>query len=291
MKLFDVMGGPFVAIPADQLFEPDGTLKVAMANVFGQADPALAHLHNPEPAPVVTQQPEQPQVTTPGRVIPPWELAAMAAPKLTVSTEVLTQGIAAEEAQVTATIPVPWEKPALLIQQVGRALREVPEVTVTEFATQAERGLPDGWGIDNPARLLEVNGSKFANQEDADNWVIAKGRALPFSLKDESRPDPFVVDTMYRWIAEGRESSFLQHRITNFKIACRHAIAVSVLYYDQDVERIESLKNAEAAALAEDECEAARIHWKQTVERRKEQMAILDKEVSDARDAWHALRK
>lgn len=284
MKLFDVMGGPFVAMSLAQIADNDmASMVMATPSVPGPAD---------EPAPVVTQQPEPPQVTTPGRVIPPWELAALAIKAgsiVVVDTKVLTQGIAEEEEQVTKLIPVPWESPALMIQQVGRAKRVLPGEEVA--VTQVERGLPDGWGIDDPSRLLEVNGSKFANQEDADNWVIAKGRALPYSTKDESRPDPFVVDNMYRWIKEGRESTFLQHRITNFKIACRHAIAVSVQYYDEDVERMESAKRAEAAALADDECEAARIRWKQAVEYRKQRIAELDQEVAEARDAWHALRK
>lgn len=286
MKLFDVMGGPFIALPAEVAMEEDGSVKITMANIFGKADQPA----EPEPAPVVTPQPEPPQVATVGGVVPPWELAAQAAKATTtVNVELLSQGILEQEEQVTKTIAVPWAKPTLLIQQIGRGVREVEGEDVA--VTQVERGLPEGWGIDNPARLLEVNGSKFADQKDADDWVIAKGRALPFSTKDESRPDPFVVDTMYRWIEEGRESSFLQHRITNFRIACRHAIAVSVLYYDQDVERMESAKRAEIDALATDECEAARIHWKQTVENRKQQISLLDKEVADARDAWHALRK
>jgi hypothetical protein len=184
MKLFDVMGGPFIALPAEVAMDEDGSVNISMANIFGKADQPA------EPAPVVTQQPEQPQVTTPGRVIPPWELAAQAskAVNIVVDTKVLTQGIAEEEEQVTKLIPVPWESPALMIQQVGRAERVLPGEEVA--VTQVERGLPDGWGIDDPSRLLEVNGSKFANQEDADNWVIAKGRALPYSTKDESRPDP-----------------------------------------------------------------------------------------------------
>jgi ElaB/YqjD/DUF883 family membrane-anchored ribosome-binding protein len=64
-----------------------------------------------------------------------------------------------------------------------------------------------------------------------------------------------------------------------------------VQYYDEDVERMESAKRAEAAALADDECEAARIRWKQAVEYRKQRISELDQEVAEARDAWHALRK
>lgn len=269
LKLSDVLGQAFVARPLEDCADEDGSVKVSIANMFGNTDqePEVVQLHCPDP-PVVKQ--DSPKVTT-GKVIPPWELAAQVIP-LEMGVE-LPAGASQVEDETTQTqaVTVPWEK--------------------NKGIDIVDRGLPEGWGADHTERLLEHNGHRFKCQQDADDWVIAKGRALPFSNKDETRPDPFDVDSMYRQVEACIESPLIQHRVSTFRAACRHAIALSIVYYEQDVERYESARKAEQEALAIDEAEAARIRWKQAVENRRVQLVALDKEVADARDAWHALRK
>lgn len=265
IKLADILQGPFNALPLDMLYDEDGTFKVSMANVFGKADQALVQFHNPEVQvePTVVTCVEDTAVTT-GAVVPPWELAAKKAEQLPEP--------AIEEVVVTDNLQVPWEK------------------TVTTEVEENDRGMPEGWSADAVEKLIEQNDFKFATQQDADDWVIAKNRALPYSTKDESRPDPFNVPDMYKMMEQRRNSHLVGCVVTSFRTACRHAIALSVLYYDQDVERYESALRAERDTLQQDEVEAARMRWKQAVDRRKETIAVLDKEVTDARDAWHSLR-
>lgn len=273
LRLIDVIGGTFVARPLEDVCEDDGSIKITLANVFGKADEPV-QLHSPEPAPVVTQVEEPPKVTT-GQVTPPWELAAKKVDAQPIET-------VKEEAEVTQALAVPWEKPVTVADAIK---------AIGEGGPIPDRGIPEGFGLDDPEKLIELNGYKFATQQDASDWVIAKGRALPYSTLDDTRPDPFFVPDMYKMLEQKRNSHLIGHTVTSFRIACRHAIAMSVLYHDQDIERYESALRAQREAMQTDEAQAAHIRWKQAIEKRKNTLIELDREVAEARDAWHALRK
>jgi len=279
LRLCDIMNGPFVAGPLDQVCEPDGSVKVSIANMFGKAD--IIQLHSPDPEPAgVTQVQEQPKVTT-GQVVPPWELAASNAGAGKTAQTQPTEAVK-EEAAVSDTLVVPWTKPVELKDS---------EVVVAESADQKDRGLPEGWGLESAESQVETNSYTFASNQDESDWILAKGRALPYSMREDNRPDPFFVPEMYKMIEQRRQSHLIGCTVTNFRAACRHAIAMSILYHDQDIERFESAQRAQQDALQTDEAQAAHIRWKQAIEKRKRILGELDKEVADARDAWHALRK
>lgn len=283
LRLSDVMQGPFVALPLDQVCEADGSIKISIANVFGKPDSQVPdepiEFHSPEPV-VVTQAQEAPKVTT-GQVVPPWELAASNAGQgKTVETQ--PEEPVKEEAAVTDGLAVPWEKPVSSLAEV---------VAVAQEFEKKDRGLPEGWGMDPAQSQVEINNYTFASNQDESDWILAKGRALPYSMREDNRPDPFFVPEMYKMVEQRRQSHLIGCTVTNFRAACRHAIAMSILYHDQDIERFESAQRAQQEAMQSDEAQAAHIRWKQAIEKRKQVVKELDKEVADARDAWHALRK
>lgn len=301
LKLSDVMGGAFVALPEDQL----------------PAEMEMSH----ERPPVVKQEPK---VDT-GVAVAPWEAARRAQEAEPVASAPVQQKIEVPVVAPAAGVVLPWLKAAQqealaeaaseptppaqpaaatatevaapvvqnTLEESLTAIAEIPAPSLVEqtIQTMAEAGNVEGWGPTSPTE--EATTCQFRNDTDAADWVIAKGRALSYSTID--RPDPFHVETMYSWIDESKHSHMLNRPITSFRMACRHAIATTVLFYEQDVNNFAALKAQHKADVdaEQKEAEVSQAHqeWKALVEQRKNLIADMDAKVAQARDKWHALRK
>lgn len=294
IKLSDLLGGAFIALPEDQIPQD-------MDMPF-------------ERPPVVI---EQPQALT-GSVVAPWEQQRRDIEAEAAKPDVLPEKIEVPVVAPAAGLQMPWLKVAQQEALVEAASEPVPTAAApaavaqetqpelvqhtepqntTETSIEAaianigDGGTAEGWGPGVPSE--EAATCQFRTETDAQDWVIAKGRSLSYSTID--RPDPFHVETMYGWVDESKHSHMLNRPITSFRMACRHAIASTVLFYEQDVNNHAALVAQRKADAATEQSEAAvteaHQQWKALVEERKILLADLDRRVVEARDRWHALRK
>lgn len=301
LKLSDVMGGAFVALPEDQLpaememshERPPVVKPEPKADTGAAVAPWEAARRAQEAEPVasapVQQKIEVPVVAPAAGVVLPWLKAAQQEALAEAASEPAPP---AQPAAATATeTAAPTATPTLA--ETLTAIAEIPAPSLVDqtIQTMAEAGNVEGWGPTSPTE--EATTCEFRCDTDAADWVIAKGRSLSYSTVD--RPDPFDVATMYGWIDESKYSHMLNRPITSFRMACRHAIASTVLFYEQDVNNFAALSQQRQVEVAAEEKEAevtaAHQEWKALVEHRKTVLAELDRQVAAARDKWHALRK
>lgn len=303
LKLSDVLGGTFHAAPLEDIPQdmemsherppvviPERVVEAGKVLAPWEAD-RLAKLAEvtPEPEPIAVQLTQAPQVQpqAPGLQLP-WLAAAQ--------QEALAQAAAEPEPQAPAT---ELAKDTGELGNVLEIISQIPAPSILdkelqesiESAQALASDSTEGWNAGSPSE--EATECVFRSTEDSNDWIIAKGRS--FGYLAEERPDPFDVKVMYEMLDNKVESVFMHKPITSFRMACRHAIANTLFYYEQDVNNHHDMVEARKCNSAVEEKEAAisKAHrnWKALVDERKVILAELDRKVTEARDIWHELRK